>query len=238
MKESRIKFYVERSSFWTEAAMIFMGLAIVFRALGCWGLWDDRFYLITQVLLPIASGLLFIVLLALLGKSALWTTFLPVLGGVAFFVFKALTFEDATHMLLCLLLYAVVAIVYCGTVFTLIRTKWLLVPLFLLPFVYHVAVEDVARLRDTANPVTFNEGMQEISVLCIMLALLFTAFAMKKLVKDLKPEKTPAPVAEVKPAPQPVPAAPAAPEGPSQFERDFGLAPPPEDPPADETDGQ
>lgn len=238
MKESKIKFYAERSSFWTQAALIFMGLAVAFRALGCWGLWDDRFFLITQVLLPIASGLLFILLLALLGKRALWTTFLPVLGGVAFFVIKALGFEDTTHMLLCLLLYAVVAIVYCGTVFTLIRTKWLLVPLFLLPFAYHVAVEDIARLRDTANPVTFSEGMQEISVLCIMLALLFTAFAMKKLVREPKQDRTPTPVVEAKPEATAAPVTPSVPEGPSQFERDFGFAPPPEAPRTDEADDQ
>lgn len=187
MKETRIKFYVERSGFWTEASLIFMALAIVFRVIGCWGLWNDRYFLLTQIILPIASGLLFILLLALLGKHALWTTFLPVLGGVAFFVLKALTFENTTQMLLCLLLYAVVAIVYCGTVFTLIRTKWLLVPLFLLPFCYHVGVEDIARLRDTVNPVTFTAGMQEMSVLAIMLSLLFASLAMKKLVKEPKP---------------------------------------------------
>lgn len=202
MIETKIKYYVEKNSFWTSAALIFMLLAIIFRGVGCWGLWDDREFLITQIILPIASGLLFILLLAFLGKHALWTTFLPVLGGVAFFVLKALKFEDATHMLLCLLLYAVVAIFYCGTVFTLIRTKWLLVPLFLLPFCYHVGVEDIARLRDTVNPVTFAEGMQEMSVLCIMLSLLFTALAMKKLVKEPKAQPW---------EPAPAPAAPAAP---------------------------
>lgn len=203
MLETKIKYYVEKDSFWTSAALIFMVLAIVFRGIGCWGLWDDRYFLITQIILPIASGLLFILLLALLGKHALWTTFLPVLGGVAFFVLKALNFEDATHMLLCLLLYAAVAISYCGTVFTLIRTKWLLVPLFLLPFCYHVGVEDIARLRDTVNPVTFAEGMQEMSVLCIMLSLLFTSLAMKKLVKEPKAqpwELSHAPEAPAKPA--------------------------------------
>ena len=216
IKEAKIKFYVERTGFWTEAALIFMTLAIVFRVIGCWGLWDDRYFLLTQIVLPIASGLLFIVLLALLGKHALWTTFLPVLGGVAFFVIKALSFENTTQMLRCLLLYAVVAIVYCGTVFTLIRTKWLLVPLFLLPFCYHVGVEDIARLRDTVNPVTFTAGMQEMSVLCIMLSLLFTALAMKKLVKEpknprpgikdpVKNEQAPAPVVEAEPVIEPAP---------------------------------
>ncbi len=203
MKEAKIKFYVERSSFWTQGALIFMGLAIIFRLIGCLGLLDDSFFLATQVLLPIVSGLVFIVLLAALGKAALWTTFLPVLGGVAFFVIKATGFENTVQMLLCLLLYAVVAIVYCGTVFTLIRTKWLLVPLFFLPLAYHL-YEDVMRLRDTVNPVSFAAGMQEMSVLGIMLSLLFASLAMKKLTKEPKVKPWSKPAVTEEPAQEPV----------------------------------
>ena len=71
-----------------------------------------------------------------------------------------------------------VAVLYTATAFGVIPTKWLLVPLFGLPFVYHIAVEDLAALRDAS--VTVASALQEISVLCIMLALLLTALAMKK----------------------------------------------------------
>ena len=217
MIETKIKYYVEKNSFWTSAALIFMLLSIIFRGIGCWGLWNDREFLITQIILPIASGLLFILLLAVLGRHALWTTFLPVLGGVAFFVLKALKFENTTQMLLCLLLYAAVAILYSGTVFTLIRTKWLLVPLFLFPFCYHVGVEDIARLRDTVNPVTFAEGMQEMSVLCIMLSLLFTAFAMKKQVKEPAAQVgAPSPAHDTPARPAPVEKEPIVVEPPAE----------------------
>ena len=186
MDRDRIKFYIEKDSFWAEGAVILMGLAIVFRLIGCWGLWTDEFFAITQIALPVVSGLLFILLLVLLGKHALWTTALPVLLGVAFFIVKAFTFESTVHTVLCVLLYVLVAILYVGTVFTLIRTKWLLVPLFGLPFLYHIFVEDLRALQDTAHPVTFAAGMQEMSVLCIMLALFFTACGMKKKVKEPK----------------------------------------------------
>ena len=230
MKDSKIKFYVERSSFWAQSAVTFMILAIVFRVVGCWGMWSDSYFLMTQILLPILSGLLFIVLLALLGKAALWTTFIPVLGGVAFFVLKAFSFENTVQMLIYLLIYAVVAIVYCGTVFTLIRTKWVLVPLFLLPLCYHIGYLDIAALRDTANPVTFTAGMQEISVLCIMLSMLFTSIGMKKLVKEPKgraqkdkDEK------DVAPAPAPAPAPVKEPE-----KEPIYVAPPEVDVPTDQ----
>ena len=60
MKKERSKFYIDRSSFGEEGAMILMALAIVFRAIGCWGLWNERDFLIWQILLPIGAGLLFI----------------------------------------------------------------------------------------------------------------------------------------------------------------------------------
>ena len=180
MKKEKIKFYVEPKGILAQSSVILMALAVVFRIIGCWGLWTDEFFAVTQIALPIASGLLFIVMLLLLGRHALWATSLPVLLGVAFFILKSFGFESALHTLLCILLYILVAVLYVGTVFGLIRTKWLLVPLFGLPFLYHILVEDLAALRDTAHPVTLTAGLQEISVLCIMLSLLFVSLAMKK----------------------------------------------------------
>ena len=180
MEKQKIKFYVEPKGFLAQTSMILMGLAVICRLIGCWGLWTDEFYAVTQIALPIASGLLFILLVLLLGRRALWLTSIPVLMGVAFFIIKSFGFESKLHTVLCVLLYILIAVLYVGTVFALIRTKWLLVPLFALPFLYHIFVEDLAALRDTAHPVTLAVGMQEISVLCIMLSLLFLSLAMKK----------------------------------------------------------
>lgn len=180
LKERRVKFYVEKRSMWVQAAVIFMALSAVFRLIGCWGLWNDRFFAVSQIALPLCCNLLFILCLLLLGRRAFWLTSLPVLLGVIFFIIKSFTFASWIHTILCLMLYLLVAVLYTATAFGVVRTKWFLVPLFGLPFLYHVFVEDLAALRDTANPVTLSAGMQEISVLCVMLALLFTAFAMKK----------------------------------------------------------
>ncbi len=191
MKKEKIRFYVEPKGFPAQCAVILMALAIVFRLVGCWGMWTDRFFAVTQIALPVASGLLFIVMVLLLGKHALWTTSLPVLMGVAFFIIKSFGFESKLHTALCILLYLLVAILYVFTVCTLIRTKWLLVPLFALPFLYHVFVEDLAALRDTAHPVTFPAGMQEVSVLCIMLALLFLSLGIRKKKPELEDAELP-----------------------------------------------
>ena len=79
MNKPKIRFYTEKDSFGVEAAVILFSLSIVFRLIGCWGLWNDRLYLMSQILLPMISALLFILLLVLLGKVALWSTSVPLL---------------------------------------------------------------------------------------------------------------------------------------------------------------
>ena len=184
MTREKVKFSVEPNSFGVQSMVILLALSIVFRVIGCWGLWTDRNYLVFQICLPILSALMMILFVWLFGRRALWITVLPVFLGVVFFIIKSLSFESQLHTVLCILLYILVLAVYFCTVFGIFKTKWFLVPLFGLPFLYHIFVEDLAALRDTANPVSFSNGMQEMGVLCIMLGLLFLSLSMKKTVLD------------------------------------------------------
>lgn len=182
----RVKYYVERQSAFCQAAVILMLLSATFRIIGCWGLWGDPFFAATQIALPLGCNVLFILCLLLLGKHLFSLTSLPVLLGVVFFIIKSFTFDSWIHTILCILLYLLVAVLYTATAFGALRTKWLLVPLFGLPFIYHIFVEDLPALSD--GTLSFAAGMQEMSVLCVMLALLCTAFAMKKK-KPVSPEE-------------------------------------------------
>ena len=184
MKTEKIKFYTERNSFGVQAMIILMALSVAFRVIGCWGLWSDRSFALAQIALPIGSALLLMAFVWLFGRRALWTTFIPVILGAVFFIVKSLGFESMVHTVLCILLYAAVIALYTGTVFGVIRTKWILAALFGLPFLYHIFVEDLPALRDTANPVSFSSGMQEMSVLCIMLGLFCLSLSMKKTIVE------------------------------------------------------
>ena len=161
MGGKRVKFYIERKSFGVQAMVILLSLSIVFRIIGCWGLWTDRNFLMLQIALPVFSALLLIVSVLLLGKRALWISFIPVLLGAVFFIIKSRGFESMLHTILCIVLYVAVIVLYFCTVFGILPTKWVLVILFGLPFLYHIFVEDLAALRDTENPVSFAAGMQE-----------------------------------------------------------------------------
>ena len=188
MKKDKVKFYVEKQSKLIQSAVVLMLLSAVFRLLGCWGKFGDSFFAITQIALPLSCNLLFILVLLTMGKRFFSFTALPVVLGVLFYIIKSTGLGSWIHMLLSILVCIVIALLYCATVFGVVPTKWPLVPLFALPFVYQVCVVDLAKLQDTANPMSFAEGMQEMSVLCILLSLLCTSLAMKK--------KKPAPIEE------------------------------------------
>ena len=216
MKENngrRAKFEIERTGFLAEAAIILMLLSAIFRLIGSWGLWGDEFFVATQIILPICCCVGYALFLFLFGKKVFWLTTLPVLLGVVFFILKSLGFDSAIHTLLCIILYMAVAVIYTATAFGLIRTKWLLPPLFGLPLLYHIFVEDLAAMRDTANPVTFTDGMMEMSVLCVMAALLCVGLGLKKRKtgeeKELPKIKDPVVLAPKKPEPAEEPAAAA-----------------------------
>ena len=202
--DGKVRFSIDKTGFFAESAMILLILSAIFRIIGCWGLWTDRVYALMLILLPVCCCLLLALCILLFGKKGFFLSFIPVLLGVVFFVFKSLYFDNWIHTVLCILLYMVVAVLYTGTVFGWIRTKWLLPPLFALPFLYHVIVEDLPALSNTAQPVTFADGMQEMSVLCIMAAMFCIGIGLKKHVKEpkvIEPE-----VVEPVPPTEPLPA--------------------------------
>ena len=227
----RAKFYVDRKGHFVHDAVLFMLLSAIFRVVGCWGQWTDKFFVITQILLPIGSALLFVLILRFLGDKALSLTILPVLAGAAFFVIRALGFENMLQAVLCIALCVLVVVLYILTVIGIIRTKWILAPLFAATLGYRVFVEDLIALRDTENPVLFADGMLELSLICILLGLMFTALALKKrklleeanlpkikdpvVIKPQKPAKPETVAAPAKPADSPAkPAAVASPARP------------------------
>ncbi len=215
---SRVKFTIDKTGFFAEGAMILMVFAALFQVIGRWGQWNDRISAIMLIALPVVSYLLLALCVLLFGKKGFFLSSLPVLMGVVFFIFKLVfklaEFNDYVRLVLCILLYLAVGIIYPATVFGWIRTKWLLPPLFGLPLAYHI-VRDLPRLSDTVNPVTFSDGMQEMSMLCMLLAMVFIGFGLKKH----GPEPTVVEPEIVEPVPEPVPAAePVADEKPVPVE--------------------
>lgn len=182
MERDKLRYSVSRKNIFVKLSALLMGLSALLRLFGYWGFWanKDAAFIYTQIALPVLCNVLFIVIVLYMGKRLFSLTAIPVLLGAVFFIIKALGFGNILHTVLCILLYLVVAMLYTGTVFGVIRTKWLLVPLFGLPFLYHILVEDRNTLLANEKAMSLAEWLPEISVLCIMLALLLITFAMKK----------------------------------------------------------
>ncbi len=137
--------------------------------------------------LVLAAAAAFFAAVLVLGRRIEWSA-LPVALGVIFFAVKAFTFATVIHTVLCLILYGSVLVLYSLTVFHVIPTKYLLYPLFGLPLLYHIFVEDmqIYILADPRPP--YFEWLPEISVLCIMAALLSLSIAMRRKEKQQNKE--------------------------------------------------
>lgn len=155
----------------------FMLLSAVFRCIYYPGAGLDIWGLLLYLILPVAAAVVFAAAILLKGSETLLPTCISVVGGVLFFYLKAFTFAHWWHTLLCCVLYTAVLLLYTLTVSGVIRTKLLLYPLFGLPFLFHLFVEDPPKYWLSGLPVF--EWLPELSVPSIMLSLFFLAIAMK-----------------------------------------------------------
>ncbi len=203
----KTRFYLDKTGFFAESAMIFLVLAAVFRFFGCWGMWENKGEYVMLTLLPIFCCLLMTLCIILFGRKGFFLSVIPVMLGMVFFIWKALYYPSWVNTVICVVYNLAVAVIYTGTVFGWIPTKWLLVPMFALPFLYRVSVIDIPALSNKAEPVLFSTGMQELSILGILAGMFCVAMALRK-----RPAAAPAEKKETAPAAQPeaAPAAPAA----------------------------
>ena len=210
----KTRFYLDKTGFFAESAMIFLVLAAVFRFFGCWGMWENRGEYVMLTLLPIFCCLLMTLCIILFGRKGFFLSVIPVMLGVVFFVWKALYYPSWVNTVICVLFDLAVAVIYTGTVFGWIPTKWLLVPMFALPFLYRVSVIDIPALSNKAEPVLFSDGMQELSILGILAGMFCVAMALRRRFAAAPVEKKEKETA-VAAQPESAPAAPAAQTAPA-----------------------
>ena len=96
--------------------------------------------------------------------------------GCVFFAVKAAGFDSLLHTVLCLGLYALVAVLYTATVTGHLPTQVLLYPLFGLPLLYHIFIEDPVKLQGA----DLRGWLLEISVLLCMASMLSASVALRR----------------------------------------------------------
>ena len=134
-----------------------------------WTLW-------VHLLLPLTAAAVFLCGFCL--KRPKQGAIGAVVLGVTFFILKATEFTPV-HQALCTVLYVAVLVLFTATVLGLLPTKKLLYPLFGLPLLYHIFVEDTQLYFFASPPVPVWDWVPEISVLCIMAGLLSLSIGME-----------------------------------------------------------
>jgi len=174
----RTPFVIERFHPAARVSVLLMALSTGVR-LVWFSLRGEAADMAVHLLLPALAALIFIGTVTLGERYSGWTV-LSVAMGVVFFILKSFTFASRLHTALCIVLYLAVLVLYSLTVWGVISTKKLLYPLFGLPLLYHIFVEDMQLyiLADPRPP--FADWLPEISVLCIMGALFSAVFAMRR----------------------------------------------------------
>ena len=175
----KTRYYVEPKSGLIRAAVGLLTLSFTLRLIWCVCFPEalTGAMVWTQAALPLFACALFVFTLLKCGKTRLWLTFFPAFLGVVFFIVKATGFVW-WHQLLCTLLYLTVAALYGTAVFGLAPIRKLLIPLFGLPLLFHIFIEDLIINRTVYSIAGW---LQEGSVLCIMAALLCISLNMREV---------------------------------------------------------
>lgn len=178
----KIRYSVSGKNVFAKIAAFLLALSVLFRLVGYWGFWNDQTptFCYVQILMPVIGCILFIVILLYLGNKAFTLSVIPVVLGVVYFIVRSMDFGSVWQTILCVAVCLLTVIVYTSTVFGSISTKWVLLPVFGLTVLYQILVKDRALLFPKEGSVSIEELVSELSVICIMLAMLFIVFAMKK----------------------------------------------------------
>ena len=222
MKNRPNQYVLDRKSFCGKAAILCLFLAMVFRCVG--GLlnltiFEDRFATV-EFLLPVGCCILYILCILIFGRRWFKISVVPFLLGVMACVLRLYSYDNLLQQeasferILCsIFFYLIVASAYSGIVLGSLRGKTLLLLLFLVPLGSHAWFEIYPLFRDGIR-VEPSLILMELSVLCVIVAMLFAAAGMHLGVPGSRSAGSkPAPETEkTDAAPVDAPAAPSVPE--------------------------
>ena len=183
MKKNKPTFSVDYRSPAAIISMIAFALAVPFRLIGYADKLTDPLYSITQVLLPVLCSVLMIAVIIKKGKDAFRLSVIPVALGVLSFMFKLFIDPRSVsflHHFAAIVLYLAVIVLWLLTVLYIIKTKWVLVILFILPFFKHLLMDDLPIFLGKAPMISADMWFKELSMLLTMVALSLCALAFQK----------------------------------------------------------
>lgn len=191
---TKLRYSVSRQNFFKRLAVLLVALAAVLVLISGWGFWHelDMNFVYLQLLLPIVGCALFVVVVNNVGEKGFSLIIIPVMLDAAYIVVTEADKAAALHSILTIAICVIVTLSFILTVFGAIGSKWMMVPIILLPLAYRIIVEDLDMFTKAGFELDA-AFLKELAILCMIFALLFTVFAMKKRV----PAKKEKPIEEV-----------------------------------------
>ena len=183
MRKTDKRFYVDYKRPAAIISMVAFALAVPFRLIGYADKISEPIYGITQVLLPVLCSVLMIVVMIKKGKDALWLSVIPVALGVISFMVKLFIDPRSVsflHHASAVVLYLAVIVLWLLTVLYVIKTKWVLVILFILPFFKHILMDDLPIFLGKAPMISSDMWFKELSMLLTMVALSLCAASFER----------------------------------------------------------
>ena len=183
MNKNHPAFFVDYKRPAAIASMIAFALAVPFRLLGYADKITEPLYGVSQVLLPVLCSVLMIAVMIKKGRDAFRLSVIPVALGVISFMVKLFIDPRSVsflHHAAAIVLYLAVIVLWYLTVRYVIRTKWVLVILFILPFFKHILMDDLPIFLGKAPMIPADMWFKEISMLLTMVVLSLCAAAFQK----------------------------------------------------------
>lgn len=183
MKINIHAFWLDRRRLPAIVSMVAFAFCVPMQILGYAAQLTDLTVVLALVFLPALSAVLMILVAVFFGRNNAWLSVFAVFIGVLGFIFKLIMDprgESLLHHTSAIVLYIGIVGLWALTVFYIIRTKWVLVILFLIPLLKHLLLDDLPVLIGRQAPVPASMWMKELSMLSFMLALSFFALSLEK----------------------------------------------------------
>ena len=179
---SKSLFYLDRKSSLAGVASTCMVMSAIFCIFGSIQGSATMLDLLLKFLFPVVTAVLYLLCIALLGKTAFWVSSFPVVMWCGYAIFNSFNASNKIFTVVMIIIYVILAVVYCCTLFGAIRTKWLGAVLFLLPALFSIFVLDwpvIVGKRST----TFSAIMLGMSSITVLIGIAFALLGLR--VKDV-----------------------------------------------------
>lgn len=182
MKKEKQGFQIHPGRPTAVISMLAFALCIPLQIMGYADRLKDPIVAMGVVFPTVFSAFLMIAVILRYGRKALWLSVFAVFIGVLGFVVKLLIDPRGTsplHHASAVALYIAIVALWALTALYVIRTKWVLVILFLIPLFKHIFLDDIPVLLGRAASLSVSSWMKEFCMLSFMLAMSFFALSFE-----------------------------------------------------------